>query len=116
MKQGCELSVTWSATNKDCSGDGIFQIDLAHNPSVSQSDAENTLYAAAWAADPLRENMNKLGQMFPNFTPTQLFQATAASYNLGLGGISGIPGTIDVGTRPTQNYGSNVLGIMKCFQ
>jgi hypothetical protein len=60
--------------------------------------------------------MNKLGQEFPNFTATQLLQATAASYNLGVGGISGNPNTIDQGTQPSGNYGSNVLAMVNCFQ
>jgi hypothetical protein len=111
--QNCAPGVAWGAAN--CSGAGVFQIDVYQNPSVSQADAFNISTAAAWAANYLGGNMNKLGQEFPNLTATQLLQATAASYNLGVGGISGNPNTIDQGTRPSNNYGSNVLAIMNCF-
>ena len=114
IQQACKSGVSWG--DPSCAGDGIFQIDLSKNPSVSQSDAENTSFAAVWAANYLGGNMNKLGQLFPNFEPTQLLQATAASYNFGIGNISGNPNTIDVGTKPSGNYGSTVLGIMNCFQ
>jgi len=43
-----------------------------------------------------------------------LFQATAASYNFGLGNISGNPNTINIGTTK-NNYGSNVEQLMACF-
>jgi hypothetical protein len=49
-----------------------------------------------------------------SFTPPQLLQATAASYNFGVGNISGNPNTIDVGTTG-GNYGSTVVGMMACF-
>ena len=62
--------------------------------------------------------MGYLSAWFPNFTPTQLLQATAASYNIGLWGISGNPNTIDWGTAPAGangNYGSDILLLMNCF-
>ena len=113
--QGCAPGVTWSPTNRDCSGAGYFQIDLFNNPKVSTADAFNLSFAADWAANTLAGNMAYLANKFPNFTPDQLLQATAASYNLGRGGISGNPNTIDVGTRPDGKYGSNVLDLMNCF-
>jgi hypothetical protein len=61
----------------------------------------------------LATNMNYLSNAF-SFTPSQLLQATAASYNLGRGGISGNPNTIDVGSTG-GNYGSTVVGMMACF-
>jgi hypothetical protein len=62
----------------------------------------------------LHSNMTALSRAFPNFTPPQLLQATAASYNLGIRGISGHPNTIDVGSAH-NNYGSNVVQLMSCF-
>ena len=59
--------------------------------------------------------MATLSTAFPNFTPTQLTQATAASYNFGVSNISGNPATIDVGTTG-GNYGSNVVNLMSCFE
>jgi hypothetical protein len=58
--------------------------------------------------------MDILSAKFPNFTPAQLVQATAASYNFGIRNISGNPNTIDVGTA-NGNYGSNVVQLMDCF-
>jgi RHS repeat-associated protein len=96
-------------------GAGVFQIDLGQNPSVSSAQAFNISYAANYAAKTLAGNMVILGSEYPGLTPPQLLQATAASYNLGVGGISGNPNTIDVGT-PNNNYGSNVMNLMSCFQ
>jgi RHS repeat-associated protein len=81
-------------------GAGVFQIDLGANPSVSRSQAFDIQWSADWAANYLYNNMTYLATQFPNLSPTQLLQATAASYNLGPGGISGNPNTIDVGTTP----------------
>jgi hypothetical protein len=58
--------------------------------------------------------MDTLAAAHPNLNPTQLLQATAASYNFGTGNISGNPNTIDVGTTG-GNYGANVLLLMDCF-
>ncbi len=60
-----------------------------------------------------------LPRSHPNFTETQLVQATAATYNMGLGkpvgsNISGNPDTIDVGTT-FGNYGANILLLINCF-
>jgi RHS repeat-associated protein len=95
-------------------GAGIFQIDLGQNPNVTAAQAFNPAWAANYAANMLSSNMGYLAAKFPNLTPSQLLQATAASYNLGRGGISGNPNTIDIGT-PGNNYGSNVLLLMDCF-
>jgi len=61
--------------------------------------------------------MGKLASKFPGLTPTQLLQATAASHNIGQGGISGNPATIDNGTNgtPKGHYGASVIGLMNCF-
>ena len=95
-------------------GVGIFQIDLGQNPGVAAAQASNMVWAANWAATRLASNYNALAA-HPNFTPSQLLQATAASYNFGTGNISGNPNTIDVGTTH-NNYGNNVMDLMDCFQ
>lgn len=56
-----------------------------------------------------------LAAKFPNFTQDQLLQATAASYNFGTGNISGDPAMIDIGTT-NNNYGSNILDLVRCFK
>jgi soluble lytic murein transglycosylase-like protein len=96
-------------------GRGVFQIDIGKNPSVTASEAYDINFAAGWAANFLSKNMTTLQQEFPNFTPDQLLQATAASYNFGTTNISGNPNTIDVGSAH-NNYGSNVLDLMNCFK
>lgn len=93
----------------------MFQIDLGANPSVSASQAYNISFAAKFAAGALSENMATLGSEYPNLMGAQLLQATAAFYNLGVGEISGNPGTIDVGSTG-GNYGGNVVSLMNCFQ
>jgi RHS repeat-associated protein len=99
------------------SGAGVFQIDLSKNPSVTANEAFTIQFAANFAANMLRNNYDYLKSQFGNnFTPDQLLQATAASYNFGTGNISGNPATIDVGTAGPNNYGSNVLNLMSCFQ
>lgn len=96
-------------------GRGVFQIDLGENPTMTAGEAGNVWASSEYAAAELSANMATLGGEYPNFTPGQLLQATAASYNLGVGGISGNPSTIDVGS-PGNNYGSNVIGLMSCFE
>jgi uncharacterized protein RhaS with RHS repeats len=96
-------------------GAGVFQIDLGKNPDVTSAQAYNIQFAANFAANMLATNSNTLANQYPNLNATQLLQATAASYNFGTGNISGNPNTIDVGSTG-GNYGSNVLGIMACFQ
>jgi hypothetical protein len=96
-------------------GRGIFQIDIGVNPSVTAAQAFDPAWAAAWAANRLDSNYFELASDHPNFTQAQLWQATAASYNFGTGNISGNPNTIDVGTTG-NNYGSNIMNLMKCFQ
>jgi hypothetical protein len=96
-------------------GRGVFQIDIGKDPSVTEAQAYDVSWAAGWAANLLDTNMEILSSKFPKLTPTQLLQATAASYNFGTKNISGNPNTIDVGTTE-GNYGSNVLAIMtNCF-
>ena len=92
-------------------GMGVFQ--LTNQRGVSPAQAFNIPFAANYAAGMLASNMNYLSGAF-SFTPSQLLQATAASYNFGVGNISGNPNTIDVGTTG-GNYGSTVVGMMACF-
>jgi hypothetical protein len=88
-------------------GAGVFQIDLGQNPGVSSAQAFNVSFAANFAAARLASNSAILAARFPNFTSGQLLQAAAASYNFGVGNISGNPATIDVGSTG-NNYGRNV--------
>ncbi len=99
---------------RDGLGVGVFQIDVGENPSVSERQALSIGWAAKWAANTLSANSAMLSRKYPNLDGTQLLQATAASWNLGVGGISGNPNTIDVGSTG-GNYGSNVLSLMDCF-
>lgn len=92
-------------------GMGVFQ--LTNQRGVSSAQAFNLTFSANYAAGMLSSNMKYLSGAF-SFTPTQLLQATAASYNFGVGNISGNPNTIDVGTTG-GNYGSTVVGMMACF-
>jgi len=95
-------------------GAGVFQIDLGQNPAVTSAQAYDIKFAANYAANMLATNRATLASQHPNLNPTQLQQATVASYNFGTGNISGNPNTIDVGSTG-GNYGSNVLGLMTCF-
>jgi hypothetical protein len=99
-------------------GVGIFQLTVPWTSGPTAfADASNLVTSAYGAATMLGNNMTVLAQkyLFITFNPQQLLQATAASYNIGLGGISGNPKTIDNGTTG-NNYGSNVVGLMQCFQ
>lgn len=114
--QVCPAGVTWGASN--CDGYGVFQLTVSAATGITTAQAGNLTFAANSAAQILNSNMAILAANFPNFTPTQLLQATAASYNFGTGNISGNPNTIDWGTAPggaAGNYGSNILGLMNCF-
>lgn len=95
-------------------GVGVFQVDLGQNPSVTSGQASDITWAANWAAATLSSNNRRLASLYPNLDPAHLIQATAASWNLGVGGISGNPDTIDRGSAG-DNYGSNVVGLMDCF-
>jgi hypothetical protein len=102
-------------------GVGVFQLTVTPNSGVTSDQANNVTWAANYAATMLATNMAFLQDAHTNFNQTQLLQATAATYNMGLGkhprgrNISGNPNTIDVGTKPNNNYGSLVLGLMNCF-
>jgi|SRR5579872_3865370 len=111
--QICKPGISWG--DPKCSGAGYFQIDLSKNPAVSETDALDLSFAASWAANLLNGNMSKLAAKYPNLSYPKLLQATAASYNFGTKNISGNPNTIDQGSTG-NNYGSNVLGLMSCFQ
>lgn len=93
----------------------MFQIDLSRNPGVTAAQAFNIPWAANYAAGVLASNAAYISSNSPNFTASQQLQATAASYNFGLGNISGNPNTIDQGST-NNNYGSNVVGLMSCFK
>jgi hypothetical protein len=98
-------------------GMGVFQ--LTNQPGVTAAQAHDLPFAADYAANMLSDNESILSNEFPAFTPDQLLQATAASYNIGPyppHGISGNPNTIDVGTKPDGHYGRDVVGLMSCFQ
>jgi hypothetical protein len=95
-------------------GRGIFQIDIGKNPSVTEDQAYDPTFAANWGATRLAKNFATLAADHPNLDAAHLMQATAASWNLGTGGISGNPDTIDVGSAG-GNYGSNVMNLMECF-
>lgn len=102
-------------------GVGVFQITVANNNQnpangPTAAEANNLGWAASYATQLLSSTMAYLGKKFPNFTPTQLLQATAASYNISYkpGNFTGNPNTIDAGTAH-GNYGSNVLQLMSCF-
>jgi RHS repeat-associated protein len=98
-------------------GVGVFQITVSPTSGVTAAQASNLPWAARYAANMLASNRTYLRNRFPNFTPDQLLQATAASYNMNPykpGNFTGNPATIDVGTAH-GNYGSNVLNLMKCF-
>ena len=94
-------------------GRGYFQIDLGAHPDVSATQARDITFAANYAADLLAHNMNELVRLYPRFDDR--LQATAASYNFGLGNLSGNPATIDVGSTG-GNYGSNVVALMTAFK
>src|SRR5262249_49250687 len=95
-------------------GVGVFQITVAQGSGVTAAQAQNFRWAANYAANMLGTNMDAIAGSFPNFTGAQVLQATAASYNFGLGNISGNQDTIDVGTTG-GNYGYNVMQLMNCF-
>ncbi|WP_263418066.1 RHS repeat-associated core domain-containing protein [Terriglobus albidus] len=96
-------------------GMGVFQ--LTNQPGVSKEQAFSIPFSANHTAQSLSKNMVKFANKFPALTPTQLLQATAASHNIGPGGISGNPATIDNGTHgtPDGHYGASVVGLMNCF-
>lgn len=96
-------------------GRGVFQIDLGAHPNVTEAQANDVTWAANYAAQLLASNQQTIANNHPNFTPPQLLQATAASYNFGTGNISGNPNTIDQGSTG-NNYGSNVVNLMSAFK
>ena len=94
---------------------GIWQIDLGQHPEVTAQQASDPVWAANWVANQLASNMNYMGNRFSAFNADQVAQAAAAAYNIGRGGISGNPATIDNGTQPDWNYGATVLALMECW-
>lgn len=92
---GFQNSVQPGPFQANKTGIGIFQIT---NGSVPWVNSLTPMWAASYAASQLSSNIFTLAAAFPNFTSTQLLQATAASYNFGTPTISGNPATIDVGT------------------
>ena len=93
-------------------GWGVFQ--LTNQKGVSYKQAHDLAFAANYAAKMLAGDRRYLARKFPKFTPAQLDQAVAASYNFGPDDISGNPATIDQGTT-WNNYGQSVLNVMNCF-
>jgi hypothetical protein len=99
-------------------GVGVYQITVSATSGVTAAQANDFTWATNYAVNKLVSNGANLAGAFPNFTPAQLLQATAASWNLGVGGISGNPDTIDDasnGPNHQQDYGSVVLLLMNCF-
>ncbi|MGA2834639.1 MAG: hypothetical protein ABSE55_16345 [Terracidiphilus sp.] len=94
-------------------GMGVFQ--LTNQPGVTAAQAYDLTFAANYAANMLSDNMSYFSNKFPAFTPDQLLQATVAGYNRYRARISGDPNMIDAHTTG-NNYGSNVMGLMSCFQ
>ena len=94
-------------------GMGVFQ--LTNQPGVTAAQAYDLTFAADYAANMLSDNMSYFSNKFPAFTPDQLLQATVAGYNRYRARISGDPNMIDAHTTG-NNYGSNVMGLMSCFQ
>jgi len=94
---------------------GVFQIDLSRNPGVTETEADNLGWAADWTASYLSQSETYLVQTFPDWTPDQVLQGTAASYNLGRYDFSGNQNTIDVGSTG-GDYGSSVVNLMSCFK
>jgi membrane-bound lytic murein transglycosylase MltF len=106
--------------NKNQSGGhgvGIFQIDLAQNPSVTPAQASDPAFAANWAAKYLATNEVALIKGFPILTGDNLTQVLADTYNRGLGAVRK---SLRAGQDPDVgsargNYGFNVLNLTKCF-
>jgi hypothetical protein len=95
-------------------GRGIFQIDLGAHPNVTEAQAMDPPFAVQYAAQLLVSNHARLAASHPNLNASQLLQATEASYNFGTGNITGNPNAIDRGSTG-NNYGSNVMNLMHCF-
>jgi GH24 family phage-related lysozyme (muramidase) len=93
-------------------GVGVFQLSVGQNSPYTTQQAQNLTSAATAAAQLLNHDQTVLAAAHPNLTPDQLEQATAASYNIGTGNISGNPATIDAGTA-RNNHGSNILQLMQ---
>jgi hypothetical protein len=94
-------------------GRGYFQIDIGQNPDLS-IDPMDFAAAADWSAARLAANAAQVSREHSNFTPAQLLQATAASWNLGPHDFSGNPNTIDVGSKD-HNYGRSIVNLTECF-
>lgn len=98
------------------SGMGVFQ--LTHRPRVAPAQAYDPPFAANYAAAMLADSRRRLARRHSRFSPQQLLQATAASYNKGLGKkssrITDDPRSIDLKTAG-GNYGQNILDLMDCF-
>jgi membrane-bound lytic murein transglycosylase MltF len=107
-------------------GVGVFQIDLTRNPNVTAAEANSLSWSAAWAAQYLNTNLNALIKAIPMIdgpAPNYLWM-DISSYNTGLQGQinwykSGQ--SPDYHTAPQGNgqyrndYGSNVLNLLDCF-
>ena len=65
-------------------GVGVFQISVPGS-GLTAAQAGNLTTAANYAAGLLNSNMATLAGKYPNRTPSQLLQATAASFNLAPG-------------------------------
>ena len=98
-------------------GVGVFQQSVGDGFKTTADQAHDLTFSANATAKELNDNFVYLQAKW-SFTPAQLLQATAASYNLGTDptkGISGNPDTIDAGSSGAP-YGANILALMKCFK
>jgi len=98
-------------------GRGVFQIDIGANPSVTEGQAMNFVWATDWAIAKLTSNRASLSAAFPQMSQSDLTAAMIATWNHGLAGVStnlrnGV--SVDQGTT-NGNYSANVLNLQKCF-
>jgi hypothetical protein len=91
-------------------GYGVFQLTVTSKTGVTAEQAGDLPWAATYAANMLHTNMIALGRSFPQFNPAQLLQATAASYNFGVGNIHGDPDKIDEKTASRNSRESECAG------
>lgn len=102
-------------------GRGVFQIDGSQNPQVSYAQAHNLTTAAGWAAKYFSHSESLYRRAYPSFTPSQLLEATALSYNEGQAGFpkwyggGGFPNAERHSGDAHKSYGQNVVNLMSCF-
>ena len=104
-------------------GVGVFQIDLGQNPSVTAGQASNTQWSADWMGTYLMRAESAFSGLQGVSADTMQWML-AASWNTGIqgqinrynSGQSPDWQTAPMGNGQYRNdYGSNVLGLMHCF-